>query len=55
MSQVYDGSPAAEGIAAGRVRRVDWSLPAIPHRMVPADEVEAEIRHLFQALAPNNG
>ncbi len=50
-SRVLDGFPASEGIAWGRVRLVDWSVPDVPHRTVSPDEVEAEVERLHEARA----
>ncbi len=49
MSQVFDGFPAAEGIAAGRVHMLRWGVPEVPHRMVEPDEVEREIERFHEA------
>lgn len=50
MGRVYDGLPIAEGIAFGPIRLVGWSVPQVPHRMVPDDEVEGEVERLDEAL-----
>ena len=50
MGRVHDGLPIAEGIAFGPIRLVRWSVPAVPHRMIPDDEVEAEVERLDEAL-----
>ena len=39
MRRVLEGSPAAEGIALGRVHVVNWGVPKVPHRMVDVSEV----------------
>lgn len=51
MSRVFDGSPASEGIGSGRVRIVDWSIPLVPHTMVPREEADAEVERFDQARA----
>jgi len=51
MSTVLDGFPAAQGIVSGRVHKVDWEVPAVPHRMVEPDEVEGQVELFSQARA----
>ncbi|MDT8342093.1 MAG: phosphoenolpyruvate--protein phosphotransferase [Longimicrobiales bacterium] len=51
MSRLFDGSPASEGIGAGRVRLVDWSVPTVPHTLVDADGVECEVERFHVARA----
>ena len=55
MGRVYDGLPIAEGIAFGPIRLVRWSVPPVPHRMIPGDEVEAEVERLDEALTWSQG
>ncbi|HSG48088.1 MAG TPA: phosphoenolpyruvate--protein phosphotransferase [Longimicrobiales bacterium] len=49
MSRVFDGSPASEGIGSACVRRVDWSIPLVPHEMVAQEDVDAEVERFAQA------
>ncbi|NNK62683.1 MAG: phosphoenolpyruvate--protein phosphotransferase [Gemmatimonadetes bacterium] len=49
MSQTLDGFPAAEGIAWGRVRRIPWGAPDVPHEVVPAEAVEDEVARFADA------
>lgn len=49
MSIVLDGFPASRGIVSGRVRRVDWRLPPIPHRVVAPEEEEGELQAFADA------
>jgi len=52
VSTVLDGFPASRGIVSGSVRRVDWVIPSVPHRVVddPA-EVERELESFTAARA----
>ena len=47
---VLKGFPAAEGIARGRVRRVDWSVPDVPRVAAPAGGRNRERERFRQAL-----
>jgi len=49
MTIVLDGSPASDGIAAGKVFLLDWGVPVVPHRTVDADAVEAEVERFHEA------
>lgn len=48
---VLDGSPAAEGIASGRIFVLDWGVPSVTHETVPEDRVEAEVVRFHEARA----
>lgn len=50
MPEVRVGLPAAEGIAMGRVRRLVWALPDIPHETVSGDAADAELQRFAEAL-----
>ena len=50
MGRIYDGLPIAEGIAFAPIRLVRWGVPRVPHRMVPDDEIDAEVARLDEAL-----
>lgn len=49
MTRILDGLPASEGIAFGCVRKLDWSIPDVPHRTIDPDDVDAEIDHFHDA------
>lgn len=49
MSTTLDGFPASEGIAWGRVRRIPWGVPSVPHEVVAVDRVEAEVNRFTEA------
>lgn len=48
---VFKGSPAAEGIARGRVRRVDWDAPEVPRVAVAAGGRDRELERFRRARA----
>jgi phosphotransferase system enzyme I (PtsI) len=50
-TRTLDGFPAAEGIAWGRVRVAHTGPPAVPHRLVAEDQVEAEVEAFAAARA----
>lgn len=51
MSVILDGNPASEGMAAGRVFRLEWGVPVVPHRSIADDDAPAEIERFREALA----
>jgi phosphotransferase system enzyme I (PtsI) len=51
MSIVLDGTPASEGMAAGRVFRLEWGIPVVPHRSIEDADVEREIDRFDEARA----
>ncbi|HSW28326.1 MAG TPA: phosphoenolpyruvate--protein phosphotransferase [Longimicrobiales bacterium] len=51
MSQVLDGLPASEGIAHGRIFRLEWGIPNVPHETVPPDAVAGEVERFHEARA----
>jgi len=51
MTIVLDGSPASEGIAAGKVFLLDWGVPVVPHVTVDTSQVEAEVERFHEARA----
>ena len=50
MSLILDGSPASEGIASGPIFRLEWGVPAVPHRTIAEEQVEAEVARFLEAL-----
>jgi len=51
VTTVLDGFPAARGIVAGAVRRVDWEIPTVPHRVLDPSEIEGELESFVAARA----
>ena len=51
MSIVLDGTPASEGMAAGRVFRLEWGVPVVPHRSIEDADMEREIDRFDEARA----
>ena len=51
MTVTLDGSPASEGIAAGKVFLLDWGVPVVPHVTVDASQVDAEVERFHEARA----
>lgn len=50
-TRTLDGFPAAEGIAWGWVRVAHTGPPAVPHRLVAEDQIEAEVEAFGAARA----
>lgn len=48
---IREGSPAAEGIAMGPVRRLDWRIPEVPHVVVDGAAAGEELERFDEALA----
>lgn len=48
---VLEGFPAAEGIATGRVRKVEWGVPEVPRVVVPAGGRDRELERFRRARA----
>jgi phosphotransferase system enzyme I (PtsI) len=51
MSIVLDGSAASQGIASGKVFRLEWGVPVVPHETVCADSVATEVERFHEARA----
>jgi phosphotransferase system enzyme I (PtsI) len=49
MSVILDGFPACDGIASGKVFRLHWGLPIVPHVTVDADRIEHEVARFHAA------
>lgn len=47
---VLRGFPASEGIASGRVRRMEWRMPQVPHVVLGAEAAAPELERLRSAL-----
>ncbi len=51
MSVILDGFPASEGIAAGKVIRLSWGVPVVPHETLEDERVAAEVERFHEARA----
>ncbi len=51
MSIVLTGSPASEGMAAGRVFHLEWGVPVVPNRSITDGEVSGEVERFHEARA----
>ena len=49
MSIVLDGIPASEGIASGKIFRLEWGVPVVPHESISDDRAGAEIERFHEA------
>ena len=49
MTLILDGSPASEGISAGKVFHLEWGMPIVPHVTIDDSRAEAEVER-FQAV-----
>lgn len=49
MSRRLLGIGASPGRARGPVRWVEWDIPAVPHRTIAPEQVEAEVRRFEEA------
>jgi phosphotransferase system enzyme I (PtsI) len=49
MSIVLDGTPASEGMATGRVFRLEWGVPVVPHRSIDDGHAESEVERFHDA------
>jgi len=45
-----DGFPASEGIASGRIFRLDWGVPVVPHETLGDEAVDREVERFHEAL-----
>lgn len=43
MPRIFDGLPASEGIALGRVRLLRWGIPQVPMGALGEEEIEGEL------------
>ena len=48
---ILDGSPASEGIASGKIFKLEWGVPVVPHKSIADDDVDAEIERFHEARA----
>jgi phosphotransferase system enzyme I (PtsI) len=49
MSIILDGSPASEGIGAGRVFVLDWGVPVVPHGTIDEQQAPEEVERFHAA------
>ncbi len=49
MSIVLDGSPASEGTGKGKVFRLDWGVPLVPHETLTEGAIDAELARFDDA------
>jgi phosphotransferase system enzyme I (PtsI) len=49
MTLVLDGSPASEGIAAGKIFHLQWGMPIVPHVTIAESRAEAEVERFHAA------
>jgi phosphoenolpyruvate-protein phosphotransferase (PTS system enzyme I) len=46
---LLDGSPASDGMAAGKVFRLEWGVPIVPHRSIADADVSGEVQRFHAA------
>jgi len=46
---LFDGSPASEGMASGKVFHLEWGVPIVPHRSISDDDVGREVERFHEA------
>jgi phosphotransferase system enzyme I (PtsI) len=49
VATILDGSPASEGIASGKVFRLEWGMPIVPHVTIPDERAHEEIERFNAA------
>ncbi|HEU4989707.1 MAG TPA: phosphoenolpyruvate--protein phosphotransferase [Gemmatimonadaceae bacterium] len=50
MDRLLTGIPASSGVAVGTVHLLRWEVPDVPHRLIPEDQVPAELRRFHAAV-----
>ena len=50
MSIILDGSPASEGIGAGRVFVLDWGVPVVPHGTIDEQQAPGEVERFQDGI-----
>ncbi|OYV70027.1 MAG: hypothetical protein B7Z72_07410, partial [Gemmatimonadetes bacterium 21-71-4] len=50
MDRTLTGIPASPGVAVGSVHLLRWEVPDVPHRLVPEDQIPAELRRFHAAV-----
>ncbi len=51
QDRVLTGIGVSPGVAIGPAQVVQWTLPVVPHRVIPKGEVEREVARLREAIA----
>jgi phosphoenolpyruvate-protein phosphotransferase (PTS system enzyme I) len=49
VSIILDGSPASEGIAAGKIFKLEWGVPVVPHVSIRDESVDVEVERFHEA------
>jgi phosphotransferase system enzyme I (PtsI) len=50
MPIILDGSPASEGMAVGKVFKLEWGVPVVPHRSLTEGDIDSEVERFQEAL-----
>ena len=50
MDKILTGIPASPGIAVGTIHLLRWEVPDVPHRLIPEEQIPAEIRRFHAAV-----
>ncbi|MDE3052895.1 MAG: hypothetical protein KGJ70_03340, partial [Gemmatimonadota bacterium] len=50
MDRTLTGIPASPGVAVGSIHLLRWEVPDVPHRLVPDDQIPAELRRFHGAV-----
>ncbi len=50
MDRTLIGIPASPGIAVGTIHLLRWEVPDVPHRLIPEDQIPAELRRFHAAV-----
>src|SRR5215207_7627775 len=50
VDRALTGIPASPGIVVGPVHLLRWEVPDVPNRIVPDDQIEAELERLHAAF-----
>lgn len=49
MSREFEGVGASPGRVLGRVRRLEWEIPPVPHRTIGPEDVDSELERFEEA------
>ena len=50
MDRTLNGIPASPGIVVGAIHLLRWEVPDVPHRLVPEEQIPAELRRFHAAV-----
>ncbi|HEY5219940.1 MAG TPA: phosphoenolpyruvate--protein phosphotransferase [Gemmatimonadaceae bacterium] len=50
MDRTIVGIPASAGVAVGTIHLLRWEVPDVPHRLIPEDQIPAEVRRFHAAV-----